>query len=138
MRSDGGRGQRWTAGAGGGGLGLRERDAGEELAAGTRAHGCGGGDVGAGMRRRERWDVAARDAARAQGAEVAACGRGCGREMQVGPLNGPFPHSSHFMSTDLLFFFFCFKYLCMYSAKKSICTCINHRLEKRLGTPRRD
>ena len=79
MRSDGGRGRRWTAGAGGGGLGPRERDAGEELAAGTRAHGCGGGDVGAGMWRRERWDVAARDAARAQGAEVAACGRGCGK-----------------------------------------------------------
>ena len=70
MRSDGGRGRRWTAGAGGGGLGLRERDAGEELAAGTRAHGCGGGDVGAGMRRRERWDVAARDA----GAEAARAG----------------------------------------------------------------
>ena len=28
--------------------------------------------------------------------------------------NGPFLHSSHFMSTDLLFFFFCFKYLYMY------------------------
>jgi len=66
--------------------------------------------VGAGVRRRERWDVAAR----AQGAEVAASGRGCGREMQVGPLNGPFPHSSHFMSTDLLFFLFLL----------SICACI--------------
>ena len=74
MRSDGGRGRRWTAGTGGGGLGLRERDAGEELAAGTQAHGCGGGDVGARMRRRERWDMAARDAARAQGAEAARAG----------------------------------------------------------------
>ena len=42
--------------------------------------------------------------------------------------NGPFLHSSHFMSTDLLFFSFVL----------SIYTCIIHRLGKRLATLRRD
>ena len=45
----------------------------------TPVQGCGGGDVSAGMRQRVHWDAAARDAARAQGVEVAACGRGCGK-----------------------------------------------------------
>jgi len=74
-------------------------------AAGTWAQGCGG--AGTGMWRREmrrgrkerKWRRAGEDA---------------GREMRVGPLNGPFPHSSHFMSTDLLFFSFVL----------SICACI--------------
>ena len=80
MRSDGGRGRRLA------------RTEGERCGRGT-----GGGDAGAGMRRHEmrrrrrerKWQRAGEDA---------------GREMRVGPLNGPFPHSSHFMSTDLLFF----------------------------------
>ena len=42
--------------------------------------------------------------------------------------NGPFLHSSHFMSHDLLFFSFVL----------SIYTCIIHRQGKRLATPRRD
>ena len=70
-------------------------------AAGTWAQGCGGASAGMwrrGMRRgrRERkWRRAGEDA---------------GREMRV----GPYPHSSHFMSTDLLFFSFVL----------SICACI--------------
>ena len=79
--------------------GHKRRDA----AAGTWAQGCGG----AGMwRRGMRRGCRERKGRRA--------GEDAGREMLVGPLNGPFPHSSHFMSTDLLFFSFVL----------SICACI--------------
>jgi hypothetical protein len=33
---------------------------------------------------------------------------------RVGPLNGPSSLSPYFMTPNLLFFFFSFKYLCMY------------------------
>ena len=49
---------------------------------------------------------------------VRETGRGCGKRDASWAFKWAFSHSSHFMSTDLLFFFFCFNYLCMYSAKK--------------------